>query len=533
MDSPTPTQPSALARFLTNLRRLPSAAMEALTGPQYRPESDRDRSRAVFNNFFLHIHSVHTHRNSLKWSYSLGLGLFCAANFLVLLITGLLLMVYYKPSTELAYQSIKDIESVVFTGRFMRNVHRWSAHLMVIGVLAHMARVFYTGAHRAPRGFNWMIGLALFILTLALSFTGYLLPWDQLAYWAVTIAANIIQSPREITDAMGITPWFDPGGGMKRLLLGSNTVGEDALLRFYYLHVAILPILTMLLIAVHAWRIRKDGGLSRPGEDEERGRGQETGPSEGWQAGRGQETGPSGAWQPGPSRTYGLMALVRGKRPNVGRPVEETVPTWPHALYFEAAVLMLCVALCTVAALFWNAPLKEMANPAVPENPAKAPWYFLGLQELVSFSAFAGGVLVPAIAIIGLALIPFLDREKGGTGRWFGGPAGRRVAGQSLAFATVANVGLEFVCIRFGWLRDWFPAIPQLVITLVNPGTLLVAASVAWSLRVMRRTDSTQLGAIALFTCFLVGFVILTAIGTWFRGPNWDFYWSKDQWPVH
>jgi len=138
--------------------------------------------------------------------------------------------------------------------------------MMVVCVLLHMARAFYTAAYRAPREFNWLIGMALLALTLGLSFTGYLLPWDQLAYWAITIGANIAQSPREVTDALGITQWFDVGGLQKLILLGSEDVGEEALIRFYLLHVMILPLGVVLLMAVHFWRIRKDGGMTRPAD---------------------------------------------------------------------------------------------------------------------------------------------------------------------------------------------------------------------------------------------------------------------------
>ena len=134
-------------------------------------------------------------------------------------------MFYYKPYPDVAYESIKDIHFVVPTGRFIRNIHRWAAQLMVVAVLLHMARVFYTAAYRKPREFNWVIGMGLLVVTLGLSFTGYLLPWDQLAYWAITIGANIAQSPREVTDALGITRCFDPGGLQKLLLLGSDEVG--------------------------------------------------------------------------------------------------------------------------------------------------------------------------------------------------------------------------------------------------------------------------------------------------------------------
>ena len=232
-----------------------------------RPISDRERSHATFHNLFLHIQSVRTHKNSLRFAYSFGLGVILTVCFILLTVSGILLMIYYKPSTALAYDSIKDIHFVVPTGRFMRNLHRWAAHVMVVAVFLHMARVFYTGAYKKPREFNWLVGLALLALTLGLSFTGYLLPWDQLAYWATTIGANIAHSPRELTDSLGMTALFDPGGLMKRLLLGANQVGQEALIRFYVLHVAVLPLAMTLLMGVHFWRIRKDGGLSR---DEDR-----------------------------------------------------------------------------------------------------------------------------------------------------------------------------------------------------------------------------------------------------------------------
>ena len=129
---------------------------------------------------------------------------------------------------------MKDIHFVVPTGRFIRNIHRWAAHLMVVAVLLHMARVFYTASYKAPREFNWVVGMVLFVLTLALSFTGYLLPWDQLAYWAITIGANIAASPRELTDALGITAFFDLGGLQKRAAARrqrGRAGGADPLLR--------------------------------------------------------------------------------------------------------------------------------------------------------------------------------------------------------------------------------------------------------------------------------------------------------------
>ena len=509
--------PDALRVFRDNLRHAPGrlAAAAFRTGS---PRTDRSRSTFVFGNVFLHLHSVRTHRWSLRWATTAGLGIATLAAFLLTLVTGVLLMFYYKPYPDAAYLSMKDIHFVVPTGRFIRNIHRWAANAMVVTVILHMARTFYTAAYRAPREFNWLVGMALLAVTLGLSFTGYLLPWDQLAYWAITIGANIAQSPREVTDALGITASFDPGGFQRLLLLGSDTVGEEALIRFYLLHVMLLPLVAAALMAVHFWRIRKDGGLAKPVDVDQR-------------------VGPVGETYPvftdAPRKTYHLAAVVRGRTPAVGHGPEHTIPSMPHLFYAELAVFMLTVFVCTALALISDAPLKELANPLVPENPAKAPWYFLGLQELVAFSAFMGGIGIPSVVLLGLGVIPFLDREEAGTGEWFGGPGGWPLVRQAAVIGLATAIGVEAFIIRFGWLREWFPAIPQLVITAVNPGTVLTAVYAAYSLWLVRRHNSTRAGALGLFTCFLGGFLVLTVVGTYFRGPNWHFYWSPADWPVH
>src|SRR3990170_7137097 len=143
-----------------------------------------------------------------------------------------------------------------------------------------------------------------------------------------------------------------------------------------------------------------------------------------------------------PTKTFGLMAVIRERTPATDQPIENTTPAWPRLFRIEAA-LTTVVLLITVALSLWlDAPLKELANPVVPENPAKAPWYFLGIQELVSYSAFMGGLVIPAIAVLGLALIPFLDRRPGGEGVWFGTPGERQVAWQSFLFALAVTIGM-------------------------------------------------------------------------------------------
>ncbi len=230
-------------------------------------------------------------------------------------------------------------------------------------------------------------------------------------------------------------------------------------------------------------------------------------------------------------KTYGLMALARGKTAAVDKGPEDTVPTWPTVMILEITLLMGAMAAMMILSLLFDAPLKEIANPAVPENPAKAPWYFLGLQELVGYSALMGGMIIPLIVLIGLALIPYLDRESKGIGQWFSGSTGKRVTLRTAVFSFVLSAGLVALTVNFGWLRSWFPEINQLVIIAINPGTVLVVGVVLWSLLVVRQTKSRRMGAIAVFTFFLVSFVVLTWVATFYRGPNWDFYWSSSQWP--
>ncbi len=518
--SDTPRK-SGFGELLTNLRDLPRN-MAASFSRRSTLESTRGRSQSVFGNVFLHIHSVRTHRWSLRPSFTMGLGVAAGILFLMLAVSGAVLMVHYVPSVDRAYESVKNIHFVVPGGRIIRNLHRWAAYGMVVAVLLHMVRVFYTNSYKKPREFNWIIGVILFVLTLALAFTGYCLPWDQLAYWAITIGANIAGSPAEVTDAMGITEWFDLGGFQKLIMLGSNNVGEPALLRFYWGHCVVLPLMMVMLLAVHFWRIRKDGGLSRPDdikEDE--------------LAGTPSDELAEAAFQPAETKTYGIMCLVKGKTPAVNRGPERTVLSWPHVLRAEMAITVIVLAVMLVLALVFDAPLKEAANPAVPENPAKAPWYFLAMQEIISYSAFTGGMVLPGITVLILVLLPFLDRREGGTGRWLGCPGDRPLAIGTAGVMGAAIIGMLAVTINFGWLRDWFPDTNQILITAVNPGTVLATFLAVLALGALAVTGSTRKSAIVFFTGFLVSFVLLSYFALVHRGPNWDFYWWPSLWPTH
>jgi quinol-cytochrome oxidoreductase complex cytochrome b subunit len=391
------------------------------------PQSNLERSQAMVSSFLLHVQPAKVSRHALRASYSLGLGLISLYLFFILIGTGVLLMFYYVPSTVQAYDVMKDLQFVVSAGLVVRNMHRWAAHLMVLFVFLHMCRVFYTGAYKPPREFNWLVGVGLFLVTLGLSFTGYLLPWDQLAFWAITVGTNIA----------GYAPIIGPK--IKFLLLGGNVVGQEALTRFYALHVIVLPAVATLMVSIHLFRVRKDGGLSRPDE-----------PTDNTQS--------IPLAQLPTNKSYGLMELARGTTPQVGRNPEDEVFSWPHLIFRELLLFLLVIAVVLFLAVFWNAPLEEFANPIHPPNPAKAPWYFLGLQELVSYSAFWGGVVVPALLVTMLALLPYLDRKRHGVGRWFARE--RTVANTIFSVCLVVAIGLTIIGTYFrgpnwGWIKPW------------------------------------------------------------------------------
>jgi quinol-cytochrome oxidoreductase complex cytochrome b subunit len=392
------------------------------------PRTDKDRAASMISSFYLHIHPARVNRNSLKAGYTLGLGVMAVVLFIVLTVTGLALMFYYVPSPTDAYRSMKDLQFVVTYGVVLRNMHRWAAHGMVLVVFLHLCRVFFTGSYKPPREFNWVIGVGLLLLTLALSFTGYLLPWDQLAYWAITVGTNIAAYAPLV------------GQRVKFLLLAGHVIGPLTLLRFYVLHCVVLPLAMLLLVSLHLWRVRKDG-LS----------GVET-------AGAVTEENADGSF-PASTKTYGLMALTTRPSASVtAADPNDEVFAWPHLLFREVLVTLGLIIALHVVSLVFMAPLEEMADPTRTPNPAKAPWYFLGLQELVHYSAFIGGVLVPTVLVVLLIALPYIDRHPRGVGRWF---ARERWLANSIFSALVAAtvaltvIGTLFRGPNWSWVWPW------------------------------------------------------------------------------
>ena len=346
-------------------------------------DTPRNRALMVLSNVFLHLHPVKVRPASLRYRYTWGLGGLSFYLFLLLTLSGVFLMFYYRPTVENAYWDMKDLRFAVAFGPFLRNIHRWAAHVMVLFVMFHMASVFYRSAYKPPREYNWVVGVILLLITFLLSFTGYLLPWDQLSIWAVTVGTNMAANT-PILGSEGPFSIVTPENDARFLLLGSKLVGQSGLLRFYVLHCVFLPLLFIVFVSVHLWRVRKDEFSAVP-------------------------------LPPKEERKKGVRPEEWAKsHPEV---LSEKVFTWPNLVSREFVVLLSVTLILTLWSIFGHAPLEELANPNKTPNPSKAPWYFVGLQELlVYFDPWIAGVALPTLILVGLMAIPYLDINPKGIG---------------------------------------------------------------------------------------------------------------------
>ncbi len=408
------------------------------------PDSPRGRAMKSFGNVFLHLYPVRVPRALLRFRSTWRMGFISSVLFAILFVTGVYLMFFYTPAITMAYGDMQRIRTEVGFGQLIRNVHRWGAHLMVIAVVLHLVRVFLDGAYKAPRQFNWVIGVLLLLVTLAYSFTGYLLPWDQLAYWAVTVGSDLV-------DYVPVV-----GGDLRAFLLGGNVIGQATLLRFYVIHVAVLTIAFFLLMAVHLWRVRKDG-LALAEAPMARGAGERVSGDamaqdeavvvEGSRAAVLETEPREGA------RVLGTVA-TKGGTGNPRDPADE-VFTWPHLILRHQVVALAVTALVLAMGIAFEAPLRELANPEVTPDPSKAPWYFVGIQELLAhFDPLVAGVLVPGVLVGALLVLPWVDRNPSRR------PEDRRMALAVFwlilgAFVILTVIGALFRGPGWGFVLPW------------------------------------------------------------------------------
>ncbi|UCF30706.1 MAG: cytochrome b N-terminal domain-containing protein [bacterium] len=432
------------------------------------PEDDRERKRTVLNTLVLHLHPPTVPMATIRYTHTWGLGGMGLVLFLLLASTGLLLMFTYEPAPGQAYGSILKLKGHFLFGKFVRNIHHWSANAFIVVALLHMLRVFFTGGHREPRQFNWILGLCLLLFVLFSNFTGYLLPWDQMAYWAITI----------MTSMLAYIPLA--GNWLQEILRGGGEIGPATLVNFYTLHTTLLPILFVIFMPWHFWRVRKAGGVVLPKAE-------------------------GGAGEDNPERVH----------------------TIPYLVVKEFAVALTLIAAIFLLSIFVNAPLQEMANPGMSPNPAKAPWYFLGFQELLMhFHPLFAVFVIPVLTGILMILLPYFRYGSDGIGTWFISKRGRRMAVISAAAAMIFTPGAVILDEYLIDLQKWLPGLPPEISNGLVPFVMLLAVVTGYYFYLKRKYESTKAEITqAVFIFLLTSFIVLTIIGVWFRGEGMKLVW--------
>ena len=324
-------------------------------------EKPNPRYKVHTTSFLFHIRPRYYEVGSTIFTHTFRLGFFTTFFFFVEAITGLILMIYYTPSPEKAYQSILNLMSNVPFGQLLRDVHRLGAEAMVIFTALHMLRTFLTGSYKKDRSFTWLTGVILLGITMLLSFSGYLLPWDQLAYWAVTVGTSMAEA----------APLF--GNEVNLLLRGSPDIAANGLLRFYLLHVVLLPFAAVLVVSIHYYKVSREHGISLPASIEE------------------------------------------GNVPaEVKKAAKQRIDFLPDLLTHEVFLVSLGILaiILSVTIFGYSAPLESIANPQVTPLDTKAPWYFWFLQGMLKLGdKTLMGIIIPTILVIVLVGLPYIDRN--------------------------------------------------------------------------------------------------------------------------
>ncbi len=386
----------------------------------------------------------------------------------VLFITGLMMKLVYQPVPDRAYASIIYLQNTVVFGQLIRNLHHWSGNALLLIAFLHLLRVFFTGAFQAPRQFNWVIGLLMFLLVLGSNFSGYLLPWDQLAYWAVTICTGMLEYIPVI------------GAGLQKVVRGGVDIGPATLSNFYAIHTAVIPACLLALMPFHFWRVRKSGGVVIP----------------------------------------------RTPRENPGNR-GEVVAAIPNLILREGVVALTVVAVLMIGAVAFNAPLEAEANPGLSPNPTKAPWYFAGIQELLlHFHPLFAVMVIPLVILGALFFLPYWRYDGDTGGVWFCSDCGRKMAIVAMVVAilvTPLGILADEVMID---IAAWLPSIPPVFSNGMIPATMALACIIGFYWLMKKKFTATNNEAIqAVFVLLLVAFIILTVTCVWFRGDGMALLW--------
>jgi quinol-cytochrome oxidoreductase complex cytochrome b subunit len=415
----------------------------------------------------LHFRPRRVAEKTLRFTLTWGLGGMAAVLLCLQLFTGILLKFAYGPMPTQAYASIAHLQEGFLFGQLVRNLHFWSANLLVVVACLHGLRVFFTGGFHPPRQINWVVGLSLLILVLASNLTGYLLPWDQLAYWATIICVNMLEYIPVI------------GNRLQQVVLGGPQIGPATLRNFFAMHTAVFPVLMVMLMAFHFWRVRKAGGLVIPRSPAE----------------------------------------AQDDHPVL-------VPTHPDLLLREASLALATIAGVLVLSLLFDAPLGQPANPGLSPNPTKAPWYFAGIQELLMHFRPGFALLIAAVLTIGAFCLPYLKYREVPAGIWFASVNGRRTACAAAVAAAVIFpivIILDEYALNFLTMQPWFP---RAFIHGLVPILLYISIVIGSYTLISRKFPASRLETVqAVFVFLAVGWVILTTACVIFRGEGMKLRW--------
>jgi len=415
------------------------------------------------NSLPLHFRPRTVDERTLRFTLTWGLGGMAGGLVLLLFCTGIMLKFVYEPFPGKAYDSILYLQQNVLFGQLIRNIHHWSGNILLLVVFLHFLRVFFTGGFTAPRQFNWIIGLGLLSAILLSAFTGYLLPWDQLGFWAITICTTML----DYIPLIG--SWF------KDSIQGGTEMGPAILTNFYAIHTAVMPAVLVFLMGFHFWRVRKAKGLVIP-------------------------------------RSPAEAPDTKG----------EPVSSIPDLLLREVAVALALFAFILIFSMIFNAPLSAKANSGLSPNPTKAPWYFLGLQELLMhFHPLFSLVIIPLLLGFFLLSVPYLEYGENASGVWFFSHRGRKIA---LISALVSAPVTAIFIAASEYLGHFSTMLPNLHDTVGNglfPFALcLLILGLFYAVIKKKYSPRKNEMVLAVFVFLLTAFVVLTATGIWFRGPG-------------
>ncbi|MBT4003307.1 MAG: hypothetical protein HOF10_08305 [Chloroflexi bacterium] len=347
-------------------------------------EKPNPRYKVITTSFVAHLRPRYYPKAATWFTHTFRLGWFTTFFFVVELVTGMVLMIYYVPFPDQAYESILAIESNVFLGELMRDLHRLGAEGMVLFTWLHMFRTYFTGSYKGQRSFTWLTGVALLAITAWLSFSGYLLTWDQLGYWAITVGSSMAESGPVVGPALNL------------LLRGAPDIGAGGLLRFYLNHVILFPLIAILVISIHYYKVSREHSISLPATVEE-------------------------------------GKLTKEERKEATRRIDLIPDLLTHELFLTSLGILIMLVILYFG--LFASPLETHANPQQTPLDTKAPWYFWWLQGLLKIdpasiienmlagigitvelssilnSKFIMGLVIPPVLIGILVGVPYIDRN--------------------------------------------------------------------------------------------------------------------------